>query len=228
MGGFSRLDRRFFARARDSPGILKQLLTDSPLLRDRCPMSGLIRFSMTIAVLAIWAPRPGATTVVRFAFDSLCEKAETIAHVQCVSRRSFVDEGRGEIVTEHRFRVITPVKGNPGGEIVLTLPGGTAEGHRLYIPGIPEFVVDEEAVLFLTAPDMYGSPWPLGLRQGCYRVPEAREDRAQVRMQPGTTPLPAGALFKPATNRPSRPFNVPLQHFLHQIRLTIPEVSDER
>ena len=191
-------------------------------------MSGLIRLSMTIAVLAIWAPRPGATTVVRFAFDSLCEKAETIAHVQCVSRRSFVDEGRGEIVTEYRFRVMTPVKGNPGGEIVLTLPGGTAEGHRLYIPGIPEFGVDEEAVLFLTGPDMHGSPWPLGLGQGCYRVPEAREGRAQVRMQPGATPLPAGALFKPALNRPFRPFNVPLQHFLHQIRLTIPEGSDER
>ncbi len=203
-------------------------LTDSPLLRNWCSMSGLIRFAVTIVVLAIWAPRSGATSVVRFAFDSLCEKAETIAHVQCVSRRSFVDEGRGEIVTEHRFRVITRVKGNPGGEIVLTLPGGTAEGHRLYVPGIPEFGVDEEAVLFLTAPDMYGSPWPLGLGQGCYRVPEAQEGRAQVRMQPGATPLPAGALFKPAFTRPSRPFNVPLQHFLHQIRLTIPEASDER
>lgn len=191
-------------------------------------MSGLIRFAVIIVILASWAPRPGATSVVRFAFDSLCEKAETIAHVQCVSRRSFLDEGRGEIVTEHRFRVITPVKGNPGGEIVLTLPGGTAEGHRLYIPGIPAFGVDEEAVLFLTAPDMHGSPWPLGLGQGCYRVPEAREGRAQVRMQPGTTPLPAGALFKPALGPLARPFNVPLQHFLHQIRLTIPEVSDER
>ena len=95
-------------------------------------------------------------------------------------------------------------------------------------PGIPEFGVDEEVVLFLTGPDLHGSPWPLGLGQGCYRVPEAQEGPAQVRMQPGTTPVPDGPLFKPALNGPSRPFNVPLQRFLHQIRLTIPEPSDER
>ncbi len=191
-------------------------------------MPGLIRSVLTIAIVSVWSAQLQATTVVRFAFDSLCEKAETIAHVQCVSRNSFMDDGRGEIVTRHRFRVITPVKGSPGGEIVLTLPGGTVDGRRLYIPGIPEFELDEEVVLFLTSPDRHGSAWPLGLGQGCYRVPETHEGPAQVRMQPGTTPLPAGALFKPALNRPSRPFNVPLQRFLHQILLTIPESSDER
>ena len=191
-------------------------------------MSVLIRSVSAFTVLALSIPHTEATTVVRFGFDSLCERAETIAHVRCVSRNSFKDNGRGEIVTRHRFRVIAPVKGNPGDEIVLTLPGGTADGQRLHIPGIPEFGVDEEVVLFLTGPDGHGSPWPLGLGQGCYRVLEARDGHARVRMQPGTTPLPAGALFKPALNRPSRPFNVPLQLFLHQIRLTIPEPSDER
>ncbi|MCE2437978.1 MAG: hypothetical protein J4F39_00975 [Candidatus Latescibacteria bacterium] len=191
-------------------------------------MSDLIRSAFAIAVLAICVPKTEATTVERFGFDSLCDRAETIAHVQCVSRTSFKDDGRGEIVTRHRFRVIVPVKGNPGDEIVLTLPGGTADGRRLYIPGIPEFGVDEEVVLFLTAPDKHGSPWPMGLGQGCYRVIEAQDGHAQVRLQQGATPLPAGALFKPALNRPSRPFNVPLQLFIHQIRLTIPEPSDER
>ena len=191
-------------------------------------MSGLIRSVLAISVLAVWIPQAEATTVERFAFDSLCERAETIAHVRCVSANSFMDDGRGEIVTRHRFRVVAPVKGNPGGEIVLTLPGGTADGRRLYIPGIPEFGVDEEVVLFLTGPDRHGSPWPLGLGQGCYRILGAQDGHAQVRLQQGSTPLPAGALFKPALNRRSRPFNVPLQLFLHQIRLTIPEASDER
>ncbi|MDE2997950.1 MAG: hypothetical protein OXU79_02610 [Gemmatimonadota bacterium] len=191
-------------------------------------MSGLIRFVIAVTVPAILVSQTEATTVERFVFDSLCERAETIAHVRCVSRSSYVDDGRGEIVTRHRFRVIAPVKGDPGDEIVLTLPGGSAGGRRLYIPGIPEFGVDEEVVLFLTGPDLHGSPWPLGLGQGCYRVLGAQDGHARVRLQQGTTPLPAGALFKPALNRPSRPFNVPLQLFLHQIRLTIPEASDER
>ena len=191
-------------------------------------MSGLIRSVLPFAVAVLCATHIEATTVERFGFDSLCEKAETIAHVQCVSRSSFLDDGRGEIVTRHRFRVIAPVKGNPAAEIVLTLPGGTADGRRLHIPGIPDFGVDEEVVLFLTVPDRHGSPWPLGLGQGCYRVLAARDGHARVTMQPGTTPLPAGALFKPALNRPSRPFHVPLPLFLHQIRLTIPEPSDER
>ncbi len=191
-------------------------------------MSGPIRFVIAVTLLTALVPRTEATTVERFVFDSLCERAETIAHVRCVSRSSYMDDGRREIVTRHRFRVISPVKGDPGDEVVLTLPGGTADGRRLHIPGIPEFGVDEEVVLFLTGPDRHGSPWPLGLGQGCYRILEAQDGHAQVRLQQGTTPLPAGALFKPALNRPTRPFNVPLQLFLHQIRLTIPEASDER
>ena len=102
-------------------------------------MSDLIRSAFAITVLAICVPKTEATTVERFGFDSLCDRAETIAHVQCVSRTSFKDDGRGEIVTRHRFRVIVPVKGNPGDEIVLTLPGGTADGRRLLVIHGDEF-----------------------------------------------------------------------------------------
>lgn len=166
----------------------------------------------------------GATSVVRFAFDTLCVRAETIAHVRCVDASSLVDD-RGRIVTRTRFEVLSVVKGEPGAEIVLTLPGGSADGRRTVVPGIPRFTPGEEVVLFLTGPGASGSPWPLGLGQGCYRARTVDGGETQVTLQADVTPLPDGPLFKPVSHRP---FNVSLQNFLHKVRQTLASPSDER
>lgn len=178
-----------------------------------------------IAAVALASGPAGATSVVRFEFDSLCTKAQTVAYVRCTGTESFLEEDRGQIVTRSRFEVLEPVKGEPGAEIVLTLPGGTAEGRTTYVPGVPRFFEGEETVLFLSGPDRYGSPWPMGLGQGCYRVRAPEDGRNQVQLQAGVTPLPDGALFKPTS---SRPFDVSLQVFLNRIRQTLATSPSER
>ena len=184
----------------------------------------MLRFSCASVLLALClVPGPvrhaGATTVVRFEFDSLCVRAEAIAHVRCVESRSFRDAETGRIFTRTRLAVLAPIKGAPEGDIVLRLPGGTVDGQRLMVPGIPRFAPGEETVLFLSGPDASGSPWPLGLGQGCYIVQAEGEGGRYVLLQAGVTPLPKGALFKPASHRP---FRVPLQDFLDRIQQSLP------
>ncbi len=173
---------------------------------------------VAVAAVAMMAGPARATTVVRFAFDSLCVRAQTIAYVRCMDIESFLDEERGQILTRSRFQVMESMKGTPGREIVLTLPGGTVDGHTAYVPGIPRFSPGEETVLFLTGPDRYGLPWPMGLGQGCYPVRTAEEGETRIQLQAGVTPLPDGALFKPVS---SHPFDVSLQAFLSRIRQTL-------
>lgn len=178
----------------------------------------LHRLASVAAVLACGFVTEGsATTVVRFPFDSLCVRAETIAHVQVVDKQSFRDERGGEIVTRTVFKVLRSVKGATAQEIVVTLPGGRVEGQRLQVPGMPEFTRQQEAVLFLTESDGRRSPWPVGLSQGCYDVLAGDRGR-QVVLQANVVPIPNGPLFKPTSHRP---FRVSLDDFLAQVNAVL-------
>ncbi len=190
----------------------------------------MFRFAFFSALLVCFATagniqQAGATSVVRFGFDSLCVRAETIAHVRCVESQSFRDDDRGGIFTRTRLEVLAPVKGEPGHEVVLTLPGGSVDGQRVAVLGIPRFVPGQETVVFLSGPDDSGSPWPIGLAQGCYSVQEEKGKERHVLLQAGTNPFPNGPLFKPTSSRILR---VTLQDFLDQIRQVLPAPSDER
>ena len=164
-----------------------------------------------------------ATTVVRFEFDSLCAQAETIVYARCIDKASFLDDDR--IVTRTRFEVLEKIKGTTDTQVVLTMPGGQVEGNRLHIPGIPQFQPGEELVLFLSKPDAHGSPWPMGLGQGCYRAREDDQNRPSILLQRGCTPLPYSVLSKAVTDRP---FKLPLRQFLSQVRRSLSSPADAR
>ena len=177
----------------------------------------IVNFFIVVAVAGA-AVRVHATSVVRFAFDTLCVQAETIAHVRCEAVESFRQGERGDIFTRTRLKILAPIKGNPGSTLVLTLPGGSIAGQRLAVSGIPRFVPGEETVIFLSQPGAQGSPWPMGLRQGCYRVRLTRGGERNIVLRPGVTPLPKGRLYKPTSNQA---FSVPLSRFLVEVQQTL-------
>ena len=166
-----------------------------------------------------------ATSVVPFEFESLCRRADTIAYVRCVGARSFLATDGKQVMTETRLQVVAPVKGTPGPEVTLTLPGGTVSGRRTDIPGIPRFADGEEAVVFLTRSDADGSPWPVGLQQGCYRVQTAKEGERWVTLAPGANPMPDGLLAKPAGNPRIR---LPLDAFFERIQRELSQPIPKR
>jgi hypothetical protein len=184
-------------------------------------------FLIPLAAMAVlWSlPAVHATTVVRFAFDSLCSRAETIAFVRCTDRTSLRDEVTGRIATRTRLEVLRTIKGDPGDEIVLTLPGGQVDADRMVVPGIPQFAIGQEIVVFLTAAEEGGSPWPLGLDQGCYRARTDDTGQRSVILQSGVTPLPQGALFKPTSHKP---FTAPLDRFLLSIQRELESPSGKQ
>ena len=164
-----------------------------------------------------------ATSVVRFSFDALCEASVRIAHVTCLESVPVMTEDG--IRTRTRFRVIERVKwevpaetGEGPEEIEIALPGGRLGDQRVTVLGMPVFVAGDETVLFLSGLDGTGSPWPVGLWQGCYRVIADDSDSRSVDLQRGVTPIPDGTLFKPAS---SDPYRVDLKSFLEKVRETV-------
>ncbi|MBR85267.1 MAG: hypothetical protein CMM29_00500 [Rhodospirillaceae bacterium] len=164
-----------------------------------------------------------ATSVVKFSFDSLCETSKRIAHVTCIS--SEVVETEDGIRTRTRFRVMEGVKGSVGQQFEIALPGGHLGDRRVTVPGVPTFEAGEETVLFLSEPDGTGSRWPVGLGQGCYHVVADEAEGRSVRLQRGATPIPDGALFKPAGGGAYR---VELKAFLDKVRETVGEEVVDR
>lgn len=168
-----------------------------------------------IAFICLCMGAADATTVKPFVFDGLCGTAQTIAHVRCVESVSLTYPDREGLFTRTRFEVLQAVKGVPGRELVLVLPGGTVQGRRMEVFGIPRFEIGQETVLFLSEPDAFGFPWPVGLGQGCYGVEASAEGTRHVAMGEGV-PLPPGVLGKPAT-----PAHMELGGFLDLVRQRI-------
>ncbi len=174
-----------------------------------------IAYCAGLMLMAIGAVPAWATTVKTFAFEEMCETAQTIVHVRCLARKNAIFPKRKGIFTQTRFRVLEVVKGQADSEMVLVLPGGEWEGRRTYVPGIPQFAADKETVLFLSKTDNFGSPWPVGLGQGCYQVQVDEGEIRRVRLRQGHTPLPPDVRVKPAT---TSHIDMALRDFLASVR----------
>ncbi|MDA0711400.1 MAG: hypothetical protein O3B73_14465 [bacterium] len=165
-----------------------------------------------VFLLLIWSASTPATTVKTFAFDGLCETAPTIVYVRCLEAKALIPEGRDGIFTRYRFAVINAIKGQPRSELAILLPGGTVGQSHTDVPGMPRFVVGQETVLFLSEMDDFGSPWPVGLGQGCYDVvvdPDGSRHVAQRQQNPADPALRA---------KPGQQASVALDTFLDAIR----------
>ena len=177
-------------------------------------MKGLLAFCVYLAL----AGGVGATTVKPFVFDEICQTARTIAHVRCVEANGVVLPGRDGVFTRYRFDVLSVIKGSASEHLVLVLPGGAVVGQRTEVPGMPRFTEGAETVLFLTGPDDYGSPWPVGLGQGCYGVESSEEGERQVHFHTGAAPVPPGVRAKPVAR-----VRMPLPDFLSAVRSILQE-----
>jgi len=176
---------------------------------------------LALALLAFVLPltdsgASDATSVIQFSFDALCKTSVRIAHVTCISSEPFLAEDG--VRTQTRFRVVEGVKGEVGQEIEIALPGGQVDGQHVAVAGMPTFVPGQETVLFLSGPDGSGSPWPVGLGQGCYRVTRNGTPDSQVHLRSGSTPIPEGAAFKPTLSGSRL---VDLKVFLDKVRETV-------
>ena len=113
--------------------------------------------------------RASATTVRRFDLEEMVQTAERIFLGTCLS--TGCERDSLEICTRTSFRVAERIKGTFDADtLVLRLPGGTLDGVRFSILGMPSFEPGEEVVLFLSAEDEAGYPWVVGLSQGKFSV----------------------------------------------------------
>ncbi len=117
-----------------------------------------------------------AATVTALSLPDLARQADRIVHASCLSATA--ETSPTGIRTRYRFAVEETVKGSASATAELVLPGGTVNGRRCRIPGMPVFAPGDEVVLFITPAGQQVTGWPVGLGQGKFRV--SRDPAAKV------------------------------------------------
>src|SRR5262249_31597877 len=99
------------------------------------------------AGLVLHSAAAQATPLARLSFDELACHATAIARVRCLD--STAVWRNGEIWTETEFEVLERSKGTLPGIFHISLPGGRVAHLQSRVDGVPNFLVGEEAYLFL-------------------------------------------------------------------------------
>ena len=121
-----------------------------------------------LALLLVAAPG-AAAVLVPAELGELAREARVIVHGRVVSVQGVWTAGRRTIETVVTMEVTTALKGQPGREVSLRVPGGELGRYRSVLVGAPVFREGQEVIVFLggAGPSL---PHLLGLGQGVYRV----------------------------------------------------------
>ena len=90
-----------------------------------------------------------ASTVPRMSLEEIIDQSELIASGQVLKSSSAWDNSHQFIWTHYEIAVHDITKGNRTQTLVVSEPGGTADGLTQYIPGTVTFRAGEEVALFL-------------------------------------------------------------------------------
>jgi hypothetical protein len=108
--------------------------------------------ALSLICTLVFAGGAGSTTVIPPTFDALVGSASTVFVGEAVAVRArwaSSPQGRA-IITDVTFRVEDVWKGNVGAVTMLEFMGGTIDGVRMEVVGMPEFSVGDRSVLFVS------------------------------------------------------------------------------
>lgn len=151
-----------------------------------------------LSFVLLLCPPASATTMLRVDLPELIQSAEVIIHgtVRRMESR-WSGDGR-KIVTDVEIEVAETLKGQAGGTVLVTQPGGRVGDIGQKVGGQPSFTPGEEVVLFLERrrPQAFRV---VGMAQGKYQVRRSEDGTRTL-----AVPEPTGdsLLVDPDTRQP--------------------------
>jgi hypothetical protein len=79
----------------------------------------------------------------------MTETSHAIFTGKCLKKESAWNEGRTKIFTQVRIHTDELIKGNPGAEAIITVPGGQVGSTIYEVSDMPSFTEGEEVLVFL-------------------------------------------------------------------------------
>ena len=113
-----------------------------------------------------------ATLIIPTDLPTLVSEAQAIVLGRVTEVRGVIRPGTRRVVSYVVFAVDDAIKGPRASTVVFRTLGGVSGRYRTVVHGSPVFEAGDEAVIFL---GRGGTPFPIGLTHGVFRV---RRDRA--------------------------------------------------
>jgi len=124
---------------------------------------------LSFLILILLIASLGATTVEKLSLEDLVQKAQKIIVGRCLSTESRWNEKSTLILTYSKFAVGENLKSHSNGSLTVVTVGGSVGGITQTVSGMPQFVPNEEAVLFLEPSKDHH--WQIvGLSQGKFQI----------------------------------------------------------
>jgi hypothetical protein len=142
-------------------------------------MSRVIRRLLLLIGLGsalLLAPPARASELIRRSLSELARGAQFIFIGRCEAVSCHWNTDHSLILTANRFRILRPVKGDPGPSITLDELGGTVGEDTLQMSDVPRYRVGEEVLLCVRRTEL-GRWTTFGAGQG--RFPIDRDSRGQ-------------------------------------------------
>lgn len=100
------------------------------------------------AVLCI-VPSESVAQAAKATLKELTETSHAIVRGKCEKKESYWNDSHTKIFTSVTIRTIESIKGNPGAETVVTIPGGQVGSTIYEVSDMPSFIEGEEMLVFL-------------------------------------------------------------------------------
>lgn len=124
-------------------------------------------FALACAFAAILPPPAGAMTLIRAGLDDLVSGNSSIVVATVQDSSSHWNADASFILTEVYLTTTQVLKGDAGGEITLTLMGGTAGELTTLVPGVAELLPGRSYLLFLRDDSLPGTEPVLTVAEHC-------------------------------------------------------------
>jgi len=177
------------------------------------------RIGLGALVLVLFSTTGLAISVRNVNLVEMVQKADKVFYGKCLSRET-QDENTNIPIVEYKFQVKQAIKGVTDGETIVFRQVAGSEVGKPGIPGVPQYRVGQELVLFLKKESPRGLTSPVGLGQGIFVVKKNGRGGAEVMNLVGNRNLllglsedqPAGLTVQEAQSfRSGRP--IPLSSF---------------
>jgi len=106
-------------------------------------------FFFILALYYVFNNYANAQTVQRLSVGELAKQSDIIVRGRVQNINSQQTENGSSIVTQIEIRIVEQWKGARRSSVVVSQPGGTAGAITQGVPGLPQFSIGEEIIIFL-------------------------------------------------------------------------------
>jgi len=113
-----------------------------------------------------------SATVLPLNLDELTQSAQDVFVGTCLDNKTVMDSATQMMVTYTTFQVDESLKGDLSGThtIKQVAAKATTDDMLTTFPSVPEFIIDQQYVVFLPTPSELGFASPVGLKQGAFDI----------------------------------------------------------